>query len=72
MIVGNKSDKPASQRKVTPEEGQKLATDLKASWIETSARENTNVAKAFEMMIGEVEKTPEPDKPAGGGKCVLM
>jgi len=45
---------------------------LKSGWIETSARNNENVAKAFEMMIAEIEKGQEPDKPAGGGKCVIM
>ena len=71
MIVGNKSD-VGPKRKITAEEGQKLGQDLKSGWIETSARENSNVAKAFEMMIAEIEKASEPDKPAGGGKCTVM
>ncbi|RMD43124.1 hypothetical protein DV735_g2051, partial [Chaetothyriales sp. CBS 134920] len=66
MIIGNKSD-VGPKRKVTAEEGQKLGQDLHCGWIETSARENKNVAKAFEMMIAEIEKAAEPDKPAGGG-----
>jgi Ras homolog enriched in brain len=45
---------------------------LGCGWIETSARNNINVAKAFEMMIAEIEKSQEPDKPAGGGKCAVM
>ncbi|KIW98483.1 uncharacterized protein Z519_00144 [Cladophialophora bantiana CBS 173.52] len=73
MIVGNKSDVDAKkQRKVAAEEGQKLGQELHCGWIETSARNNTNVAKAFEMMIAEIEKSQEPDKPAGGGKCAVM
>ena len=71
MIVGNKCDM-GPKRKVSTEEGQKLGRDLKAGWIETSARDNTNVAKAFELMIAEVEGGSEPDKPAGGGKCIVM
>ena len=71
MIVGNKSD-VGQKRKIPAEEGQKLGHDLKCGWIETSARENTNVAKAFELMIAEIEKASEPDKPAGGGKCSVM
>ncbi|RMZ89918.1 hypothetical protein DV736_g2841, partial [Chaetothyriales sp. CBS 134916] len=70
MIIGNKSD-VGSKRKVTAEEGQKLGQDLHCGWIETSARENKNVAKAFEMMIAEIEKAAEPDKPAGGGKALF-
>lgn len=73
MIVGNKNDVDAKkQRKVTAEEGQKLGQELHCGWIETSARNNFNVAKAFELMIAEIEKSQEPDKPAGGGKCMVM
>ncbi len=73
MIVGNKCDvDEKKQRKVTAEEGQSLAQELNCGWIETSARNNINVAKAFELMIAEIEKSQEPDKPAGGGKCVVM
>jgi Ras homolog enriched in brain len=73
MVVGNKSDvDPQKSRKVSAEEGQKLGQELKCGWVETSARNNSNVAKAFEMMIAEIEKSQEPDKPAGGGKCMVM
>ena len=72
MIVGNKSDIRPQLRQVTAEEGQKLGSCLKSGWIETSSRNNENVAKAFEMMIAEIEKGQEPDKPAGGGKCLVM
>ena len=71
MIVGNKCD-VGGKRKVSAEEGQKLGQELKCGWIETSARENLNVSKAFEMMIAEIERGSEPDKPAGGGKCCVM
>jgi Ras homolog enriched in brain len=71
MIVGNKCD-VGSKRKVTPEDGGALSQKFKCGWVETSARENQNVAKAFEMMIAEIERGSEPDKPAGGGKCNVM
>lgn len=72
MIVGNKRDVKPELRVVSVAEGQKLGQDLKCGWIETSARSSENVANAFELMIAEVEKSQEPDKPAGGGKCVVM
>lgn len=72
MIVGNKNDIRPPLRQVTSEEGQKIGADLKCGWIETSARNNDNVSKAFEMMIAEIEKSQEPDKPAGSGRCVMM
>lgn len=71
MVVGNKSD-VGGKRKVTVDEGRNLSQTLNCGWIETSARENLNVAKAFELMIAEIEKASEPDKPAGGGKCLVM
>ena len=72
MVVGNKNDVAEKQRVISAADGQKLGADLKCGWVETSARNNHNVAKAFEMMIAEVEKSQEPDKPAGGGKCIVM
>lgn len=72
MIVGNKRDVRPELRVVSVAEGQKLGNDLKCGWVETSARNGENVATAFELMIAEVEKSQEPDKPAGGGKCAVM
>lgn len=72
MIVGNKCDVSQGQRRISAEQGQKLAQELKGGYIETSARDNRNVAKAFESMIAEIERGQEPDKPAGGGKCIVM
>ena len=72
MIVGNKCDFQGTSRRIQEAEGKKLAASLKGGFVETSARENKNVAKAFEMMIAEIERTAEPEKPAGGGKCSVM
>jgi Ras family protein len=72
MIVGNKRDIKPELRVVSAAEGQKLGVDLKCGWVETSARSGENVASAFELMIAEMEKSQEPDKPAGGGKCAVM
>lgn len=72
VLVGNKCDVQPGQRRITEEQGKKLAQKLQGTFVETSARENKNVSKAFEMMIGEIEKTAEPEKPAGGGKCAVM
>ncbi|KAK4241237.1 small GTPase superfamily [Achaetomium macrosporum] len=71
-IVGNKCDLRPEQRQVTPEEGKALAEKYKCAWTEASARYNENVAKAFELLIGEVEKSQNPSEPSGGGKCVVM
>lgn len=72
MIVGNKSDLRPEQRQVTAEEGKALSTELSCGWTEASARYNENVQRAFELMIGEIEKSQNPGEPAGGSKCAVM
>jgi hypothetical protein len=70
--VGNKSDLRPELRQVTFEEGQKLADEFKCGFTEASARNNDNVAKAFELMIAEIEKSQNPSQPPSGGKCLVM
>ena len=72
VIVGNKSDLRADQRHVPTEDGKKLAEEFNCSFTEASARLNTNVAKAFQMMISEMEKSQNPGEPTGGSKCSVM
>jgi len=69
MLVGNKTDLVA-QRSVTPEEGLAFAQRNKLSFIETSAKDNTNVGEAFERLIREIylqlhaPRPPDPDSAA--------
>jgi GTPase SAR1 family protein len=73
VIVGNKSDLRPEQRQVSVDQGKKLAADFKCAYTEASARYNENVSKAFELMIGEIEKLQNPNQPAGDGKsCLVM
>lgn len=72
VIVGNKSDIKAEQRQVTKEAGQKLAAEFKCAWVETSARYDENVSKAFDAVIAEIEQSQNPNEPSGGSKCVVM
>ncbi|KAH7087810.1 rheb small monomeric GTPase RhbA [Paraphoma chrysanthemicola] len=72
VIVGNKSDLRPEQRQVTPEDGKALAEEFKCAWTEASARYNENVQKAFELLVGEVERSQNPSEPAGGSKCIVM
>ncbi|EPE34041.1 P-loop containing nucleoside triphosphate hydrolase [Glarea lozoyensis ATCC 20868] len=72
VIVGNKSDLRSEQRQVTAEEGKALAEKYQCAWTEASARYDENVAKAFELMIGQVEKSQNPNEPTGGNKCLVM
>lgn len=54
------------------EAGRALADEFKCAWTEASARFNENVSKAFELMVGEIEKSQNPNEPVGGSKCAVM
>ncbi|KAI9700422.1 MAG: GTP-binding protein [Candelina mexicana] len=71
-IVGNKSDLRPEQRQVMAEEAKQLAEEFKCAFTEASARYNENVSKAFELMIGEVEKSQDSGQPTGGKQCIVM
>lgn len=72
VIVGNKSDLRPEQRQVSQEDVRKVAEKFNCAWTEASARYNENVAKAFELLIGQIEKSQNPSEAPGGGKCKLM
>ncbi|KAL8831551.1 MAG: hypothetical protein Q9191_000794, partial [Dirinaria sp. TL-2023a] len=72
VIVGNKSDLTSKQRQIDEVEGRTLAEEFKCAFTEASARQNTNVTKAFESMIAEIEKSQNPSEPTGGSKCLVM
>lgn len=72
VIVGNKSDLKTELRQVSLEEGRQLGEEFGCAFTEASARLDYNVAKAFDLMIGEIEKAQNPSQPTGGSKCILM
>ena len=51
VLVGNKCDKP--DRKVSEEEGRKLANDFGMNFFETSAKSNQNVNETFTFLKEE-------------------
>jgi Ras family protein len=72
VIVGSKCD--LQSRQVSASEGEELAKQLKAGWVETSAKNNINIAKVFETCVGEIEKRApnnQVDQP-GGKSCTIM
>lgn len=70
--MGNKSDLRPEQRQVTVEDGKQLAEKFQCAATEASARYNENVTKSFELMIGQIEKSQDPNEPTGGNKCEIM
>lgn len=67
VVVGQKVDL-SGERRVTKAEGEGLAKELGGVFIESSAKDNTNVGKAFEVLMGEMQKVynPPPEKKKSG------
>ena len=53
MLVGNKIDL-SDKRQVSTEEGQKLASELKIGFIETSSKDGTNVNELFKVIASSL------------------
>ncbi|KAJ3723009.1 P-loop containing nucleoside triphosphate hydrolase protein [Lentinula raphanica] len=71
VVVGSKVD--LKSRQVTPDEGEKMAQELNAAWVETSAKTNFNVGKVFELCLAEIEKrAPHTGEAPQTGRCVIM
>lgn len=51
LLVGNKADL-TSTRRISTLEGQQLAQDLGLQFLETSAKDSTNVEKCFNDLAG--------------------
>ncbi|KAF4120131.1 Ras-like protein enriched in brain [Geosmithia morbida] len=72
VIVGNKCDLRPEQRQVSMEDGRKLSDRLQCGWTEASAAYDTNVAKAFELMIAQIEKSQAPGEAPPKSNCTVM
>jgi len=64
LLVGNKNDL-TSKRAVSLEQAKEFAESLGIEFIETSAKNSTNVEKAFMMMASQI-KARYKSQPAGG------
>jgi len=73
VVVGTKVDLAPTGRQVETAEGEKLAKSNNASFVETSAKENINVAKVFELCLSEIEKHTAPNQAETPSKgCLVM
>eukprot|EP00727_Mastigamoeba_balamuthi_P014075 m51a1_g9290 putative ras gtpase (211) ;mRNA; r:21506-22223 len=69
VLVGNKSDLPASEREVTEAEGSRLAHEFRCAFVETSAKTRHNVEEAFNEAVREIDRVaPSSSSPAGESK----
>ncbi|RMJ21050.1 GTP-binding protein [Aspergillus sp. HF37] len=67
ILIGNKCDWE-EKRAVSTEQGQQLANELRIPFLEVSAKNNTNIEKAFYNLATEIKKGMDVSKtePAGG------
>ncbi|CAG8445225.1 17989_t:CDS:2 [Dentiscutata erythropus] len=75
MLVGNKCDK-ITEREVSREEAMNLARRLKCDFIESSAKANTNVHKAFYGVVRMIRRNREQNreilKKRKKTKCIIL
>lgn len=67
LLVGNKSDL-ASKRAVTYEQGKEFADSLGIEFVETSAKNATNVEKAFMTMSAQIKARMKAQPATDKGK----
>mmetsp|Transcript_22293 Transcript_22293/g.23246 ORF Transcript_22293/g.23246 Transcript_22293/m.23246 type:complete len:204 (+) Transcript_22293:39-650(+) len=60
VLVGNKCDR--EDRKISYEEGAKLASEFKMQFFETSAKSNYNVNETFTFLTKEILSISDPKK----------
>lgn len=71
LLVGNKSDL-ASKRAVSFEQAKEFADSLGIEFVETSAKNSTNVEKAFLMMASQIKSRYKTAPGAGGSGSVPL
>jgi len=56
ILVGGKSDLSTTERKVSKQDGEDLASKLKIPFVETSSKDNHCVYEAFLLLVNEILK----------------
>lgn len=74
VLIGNKCDVDASERKVATEKGRALADEYKIKFFETSAKLNVNVDEAFmaiaKDIVDRLKENPDHYGSSGGSISV--
>lgn len=70
-LVGNKSDL-SEKREVSTEEGEMRAQELKAIFIEVSARSGQNVKALFRKVANAMPSVPLPVQPRPAGSAAVV
>jgi len=67
VLVGNKCDLPDKDRRVEVREGQELARRFSSRFVETSAKDGTNIQHAFRVLAQDIRDEVDPE-----GKHISM
>lgn len=70
VLVGNKTDLH-QERAVTFDEGKKLAETWKATFLETSAKQNESVDDIFLQLLQHIEKDNNGSNPQSKSSCII-
>lgn len=70
VLVGNKTDLH-QERMVTFDDGKRLAENWKATFLETSAKQNESVDEIFSQLLRNIEKDDNANNPAAKSNCVI-
>ena len=68
VLVGNKCDR--EDRKVSFEEGSKLAAEFNMKYFETSAKTNQNVNETFSYLTKDILSNTDSRKPTGNNVVI--
>jgi len=71
VLVGNKTDLHVDRR-VTHEQGKKLAEEMKAVFMETSAKQNQNVEDIFKLVVSQMESLDGGVQGDDKKNCIVM
>lgn len=70
VLVGNKTDLH-QERAVTFDEGKRLAESWKATFLETSAKQNESVDDIFLQLLQHIEKDNNGSNPQSKSSCTI-
>ncbi|CDW60153.1 GTP binding protein Rheb [Trichuris trichiura] len=71
ILVGNKLDLQQVEREVSADEGRKTAEKWKASFLETTAKDNHRIRELFERLLFQVEKAHGNIRDTKESSCIL-
>ncbi|KIY48609.1 hypothetical protein FISHEDRAFT_73580 [Fistulina hepatica ATCC 64428] len=73
VIVASKLDLQDSSRQIPVKDGEALAQECNGAFVETSSKQDINVAKVFDLCLAEMERRLAPNQTEPPAKsCFVM